>query len=250
MRRGGLVNRSASVPPRRPVGGRDRSPAGRDPEIPPGVTARELDRSVQAQLASLPPALQGIVGGHLVMAGRLIDHDPELAREHAQAAVRRAARLGVVREAAGLTAYATARYEEAITEFRAYSRLSGSDAYLAVVADSERGRGHPERAIALARGPRAERLDRQTQIELAIVVAGARRDLGQASAALVGLQLPELRSTSREPSVGRLRYAYADTLEVLGRTEEAYEWFERAAAADPDGDTDAADRAALLSRDR
>jgi tetratricopeptide (TPR) repeat protein len=181
------------------------------------------------------------------MAGRLLDADPELAYQHAQAAVRRAARIGVVREAAGLTAYATERYDEALSEFRAHRRLTGSDAYLAVVADCERGRGHPERAISLARSSRAHAVDRPTQIELAIVQAGARRDLGQNDAAVVALQLPELRARGSSRPVMRLRYAYADALSAAGRRAEAREWFERAAAADSDDETDASSRAAELA---
>ena len=226
---------------------RRESPAIRDPEIPPSVTAHDLDRVVRAQLSSLPAALQDIVGGHIVMAGRLIDEDPERAHEHAQAAVRRAARLAVVREAAGLTAYATRRWDAALAELRAYRRISGSDAYVAVEADCERGRGRPDRALELARGPRADRVDRPTQIELAIVEAGARRDQGQAAAAVVVLQLPELRSRSTATWSVRLRYAYADALEAAGRHVDAREWFERAAAIDGEDETDAAARAELLS---
>jgi len=181
------------------------------------------------------------------MAGRLIDEDPERAHDHAQAAVRRAARLAVVREAAGLTAYATGRWEAALAEFRAYRRISGSDIYIAVEADCERGRGRPDRALDLARSPRAERVDRPTQIELAIVEAGARRDQGQAAAAVVALQLPELRSRSAATWSVRLRYAFADSLESAGRIVEAREWFERAAAIDGDDQTDAAERAELLA---
>jgi hypothetical protein len=43
-----------------------------------------------------------------------------------------------------------------------------------------------------------------------------------------------------------LAYAYADALDAVGRTEEARAWLARAAAADPDGETDAAERLAEL----
>ena len=46
-----------------------------------------------------------IVARHLVMAGRLLDEDPEAAYLHATAAAQRAGRVGAVREAAGLAAY-------------------------------------------------------------------------------------------------------------------------------------------------
>jgi hypothetical protein len=44
-----------------------------------------------------------------------------------------------------------------------------------------------------------------------------------------------------------LSYAYADTLLAMGRSEEAVQWFLRAAAADVDGVTDAEDRVADLA---
>lgn len=79
-----------------------------------------------------------------------------------------------------------------------------------------------------------------------IVAAGARRDLGDVEAAVVSLQVPELRSKANEPWVARLRYAYADLLAAAGRTGEARRWFVRAAEADIDDETDAAARAQEL----
>ena len=57
---------------------------------------------MRARLRTLSKENAENVGLHLVMTGRLLDSDPELAYEHAQAAVRRAGRVDVVREAAGL----------------------------------------------------------------------------------------------------------------------------------------------------
>ena len=72
--------------------------------------------------------------------------------------------------------------------------------------------------------------------------SGIRRDQGLADAAVVVLQLPELRERRLRPWSARLFYAYADALLDAGRTEQAREWFARAAAADPDEQTDAAER--------
>jgi hypothetical protein len=52
----------------------------------------------------------------------------------------------------------------------------------------------------------------------------------------------ELTATDDEPWVGRLRYAFADALLAAGRKDEAREWFARAAQADEDSETDAAER--------
>ena len=211
------------------------------------MTADALDRTVRAELSGLPKGLSDIVARHLVMTGRLIDEDPEAAYEHAKAAQRHAARIAVVRESLALAAYATARYEEALAEFRAHRRLSGSDAYIAVVADCERGRGQPRKALELARSPRAEKVDHDTRIELLIVAAGARRDMGQHEAAMVSLRVPALTSHSHEPWASRLKYAYADALLGVGNIADARMWFEQAAAVDLTGETDALERLTELS---
>lgn len=127
------------------------------------------------------------VARHLVMAGRLLDDDPELAYRHAQVALARGGRVDVVREAAALTAYATGRYAEALREFRTVTRLSGSHVHLALMADCERGLGRPEKALDVANSPEAKQLDTSSRAELDLVVAGARADLQQFDAALLTL---------------------------------------------------------------
>ncbi|WP_207207261.1 hypothetical protein [Xylanimonas protaetiae] len=152
------------------------------------------------------------------MAGRLLDIDPELAYQHTQAAVRRGGRIDVVREAAGIAAYRTGRFAEALSELRTVRRLNGSSEHLAIMADAERGLGRPERAIALAATPEADTLDPYSKVELAIVVSGARSDLGEHDAALVALdKLPTLKG-----DLGlRVLQARAAALEAAGRTDEA-----------------------------
>ncbi|MFC7099111.1 hypothetical protein ACFQQB_00505 [Nonomuraea rubra] len=159
-----------------------------------------------------------------------------------------AARIGVVREAAGIVAYRAGHFSEALSDLRAARRMTGSDAYLPVMADCERGMGRPERAIDLVRSPEAERLDRAGRIELTIVESGARRDLGQHDAAVITLQrLPELRDPQPKPWSARLAFAYADALADAGHQDAATDWFGRAMAFDEDGETDAAERYAELT---
>ncbi|MFC9976560.1 hypothetical protein ACFVH6_37245 [Spirillospora sp. NPDC127200] len=211
------------------------------------MTGEELDVDARAELRTLPKDLASRVARHLVMAGRLAEDDPETAYKHARAARRLASRVGIVREAAGLAAYYAGEWAEALQELRAARRLSTSDdAYLPVMADCERGLGRPERALDLVKSPEARNLDQMGRVELAIVESGARRDLGQFDAAVVTLQLPELRDRRLRPWSARLFYAYADALAEAGREEEASDWFARAAAADRDGETDAAERYAEL----
>lgn len=115
-----------------------------------------------------------------------------------------------------------------------------------VMADCERGLGRPEKALEMAGAPEVHKLDKAGQVEMRLVAAGARRDMGQIDAAIVTLQSPELASNSTQPWTARLRYAYADALLAAGREGEAREWFAKAIESDKDGSTDASDRLAEL----
>lgn len=187
-----------------------------------------------------------LVGGHLVMAGRLVDEDPEKAYAHARAAQQLAPRLAATREALGLAAYLSDRYAEALSELRAARRITGSNHQWAVMADCERGLGRPEKALEMAQAPEVKELDKATQIELRIVAAGARRDLGQPEAAVVLLQGMDLTPTQTEPWTARLRYAFAEALLESNREDEARDWFARASEVDPEGLTGAGERLAEL----
>ncbi|GAA2313388.1 hypothetical protein GCM10010402_86430 [Actinomadura luteofluorescens] len=199
------------------------------------------------ELRTLPKDLAVKVARHLVMAGRLAEDEPEQSFRHAKAARRLASRVGIVREAAGIAAYHAGEWAEALAELRAARRLGAGDySYLPVMADCERGLGRPERALDLVKSPEAEKLDPAGRVELRIVESGVRRDMGQTDAAVVTLQIPELRDRRLRPWSVRLFYAYADALAEAGRESEASDWFARASAADRDGETDAAERYAEL----
>jgi tetratricopeptide (TPR) repeat protein len=202
---------------------------------------------VRQDLRGLQKDVAESVARHLVAAGTLVDDDPELALEHARYARLRASRIAAVREAAGITAYLAGEWAEALGELRAARRMGGGPGHLAMMADIERALGRPERALELARSPEATELGPAETIELAIVAAGARRDLGELDAAVVALQQPELDPARREPWSARLFYAYADNLLAAGRDAEALQWFVHAANADDDGLTDADDRISGLT---
>ncbi|MFI8006681.1 hypothetical protein [Streptomyces sp. NPDC086010] len=195
---------------------------------------------------SLPKTLAEDVARNLVMVARLIDDDPDQAYAYSRIALRLASRVAAVREAAGFAAYATQKYAEALAEFRASRRMTGSVELWPVMADCERGLGRPERAMAMAGEPEVQKLDKAGQVEMRLVAAGARRDMGQIDAAIVTLQGPELASNAVHSWTPRLRYAYADALLEAGREDEAREWFGKALEADKDGATDASDRLAEL----
>jgi tetratricopeptide (TPR) repeat protein len=191
-------------------------------------------------LRTLPGDLADAVARLLVAAGS--EQDADRSYQYAQAARRLAARVGVVRETSGIAAYRAGRWADALSELRAARRLTGRDSYLPLMADSERALGRLDRALELATGAEARRADRDTQVELRIVESGIRRDQGLPEAAVVALQIPELTDGRRRAGTARLLYAYADALLESGREDDAREWFARAAAADRDGETDAAER--------
>jgi hypothetical protein len=217
------------------------------PALPDDVTAAELDAEVRRDLRGLQKETAETVARHLVAAGSLVDDDPVEALAHARYARYRASRIAAVREAAGIAAYHAGEWTEALGELRAARRMGGGPGHLAVMADIERALGRPERALDLARGPESRELGRAEAIELAIVAAGARRDLGELDAAVVGLQLPELDPARRDPWSARLFYAYADNLAAAGREPEAVQWFLHAADVDDAGETEAALRLAELT---
>ena len=208
------------------------------------MTAAQLEPDARAELQTLPADLADSVARRLVAAE--LEDDPERAYAHAQAARELAARVGIVREVSGVAAYRAGKWAEALSELRAARRLTGRDSYLPMMADAERALGRLDRALALAHSPEAAKLSRAEQIELLIVESGIRRDQGSADAAAVVLQVPELTDGRIRPWSVPLYYAYADALLGAGRAEEARDWFARAAAADTDGDTDAAERLQTL----
>jgi tetratricopeptide (TPR) repeat protein len=210
------------------------------PEIPEWADPRDLDRSVRAALRGLDPRNAQRVAGHLVVAGTLVDDQPEEALAHARAARDRASRIAVVREAVGVAAYHAGDYAEAARELRAYRRMTGDPGYRAVLADCERALGRSEVALRLVREALAERPDAEETAELRLVEAGARHDLGELPAArlvLEGALGGSPRSDSvdlTDPTVLRLATAYADLLEAAGETSAAEQWHAAVAAHAPE----------------
>ncbi|MFR9806903.1 hypothetical protein ACL02T_32105 [Pseudonocardia sp. RS010] len=218
-----------------------------EPELPEGVRPNGLDADVRRDLRGLQKETAEKVALHLVAAGMLVDEDPEEALAHARYARKRASRIAVVREAAGIAAYHAGEWTEALGELRAARRMGGGPGHIPVMADIERALGRPERALELVRSPEAKELGHAERVELAIVAAGARRDLGEVDAAVVGLQGADLDPRKRDPWSARLFYAYADNLLAADRESDAVQWFVHAADADDAGETDARRRLAELT---
>jgi hypothetical protein len=210
-----------------------------DPEIPDDVSVKELDRGAFNELKTLSKENAEGVAKHLVMVARLIDEDPELAHKHATSASRRAGRIAMVRETLAITAYATGDYALAIRELRTYRRISGSNEQLALMVDSERGLGRPDRALELGRSVDRSTLSQPTQVAVAIAMSGARLDLDQPELALAELEIPQLDASRAYSYSPDLFWAYAEVLDDLHRDADAATW--RAHAERAEAALDAAD---------
>lgn len=218
------AGKGASRPPREEE--RDRGPA-----LPDEVTARDLPAPARNELKTLSKENADTVARHLAMAAQLIDDDPALAHEHALAAVKRAGRVAVVRETAAITAYATGDFALALRELRTYRRISGRDDQIALLVDSERGVGRPDRALEAGRAVDLTALSPTVRAELAVAMSGARLDLGDPERALVELDIPEMDPDRAFEWSPGLFAARATVLEELGRADEAAQWRRRAIIA-------------------
>jgi tetratricopeptide (TPR) repeat protein len=208
-----------------------RAAKAAEPDLPDDITPKDLHPSARNELKTLSKENAEAVARHLAMAARLIDEDAEKAHAHALAASRRAGRIAVVRETVAITAYALGDYALALRELRTYRRISGKEDQVALMVDSERGVGRPDRAVELGRSVDRAELPTVARVELAIAMSGARLDLGDPARALSELDIPELdpdRAFEWSPSLFQAR---ATVLEELGRTEEAEEWHHRAVVA-------------------
>ena len=201
-----------------------RSDKPKSPPIPEEITPADLQMPVRVQLKTLSAENAEMTARHLAMVDLLIEQDPELAHQHALAAASRAGRIAVVRETVGITAYRTGDFALALRELLTHRRMTASNDQLPLIVDSERGLGRPERALEVARSVDKATLAPAIRVNLAIATSGARLDLGQNELALAELEIKELDASRVFDYSPPLFWAYADTLEVLGRDVEAKKW--------------------------
>lgn len=209
-----------------------RADKPKSPPVPEEITPADLQMPIRVQLKTLSAENAEMTARHLAMVDLLIEQDPELAHQHAQAAASRAGRIAVVRETLGITAYRTGDFALALRELLTHRRMTASNDQLPLIVDSERGLGRPERALELARSVDRASLAPAVRVNLAIATSGARLDLGQNELALVELEIKELDPSRVFDYTPPLFWAYADTLEVLGRESEAKKWAQLAERAE------------------
>lgn len=206
------------------------TPVPQGPLIPDWATTDALDKHVVREFEALGERRGEEVPRRLA-AAFVAAEDGDFVTALGHAAVVRVvgARLAAAREAAGIISYRCGEYELAARDLKAARRISGSIDTLPVLADCERGLGRPERALELAASPEAGRLDQDGRVEMLIIAAGARQDLGQDAAAVLTLQVPELEGSSEAPWQERLWFGYSEALRRAGRSAEADTWLARAA---------------------
>lgn len=204
----------------------------KSPLIPHEIQPEDLDMGVRVQLKTLSAENAEMTARHLAMVAYLAEQDPELAHRHAQAAASRAGRIPVVRETVGITAYFVEDWALSLRELLAHRRMTNSNDHVPMMIDCERGLGRPQRGLELGRTIDRAALSADVRVSLAIAMSGARLDLGQNDTALVELEIKELNPNSVFDYSPRLFWAYADTLEVLGREADAAKWADLAVRAD------------------
>lgn len=212
-----------------------RSGGGRhvdEPAVPEEIKASDLDKAARNELRTLSKENADAVARHLVAAARVIEDDPAEALRHALAAGRRAGRVAVVRESVAIAAYATGDFALALRELRTFRRISGSDDQIALMVDSERGVGRPDRALEVGRAVDRTVLPVEAQVGLAIAMSGARLDLGDARAALDELERSPIDLQVVHEWSPSLFEAFATVHEELGDAAEVARWQTRARNAE------------------
>ena len=216
-------------PPRREWD--DSKPRHNDPVLPDSIVAKDLEKSAYAELKGLSKENAERVARYLVAAAVALEADAALAHSYALAAARTAGRVAVVRETVAITAYETGDFALALRELRTFRRLSGKNDHIALIVDSERGLGRPEKALEEGRAVDRDSLPVESRVALAIALSGARLDMNQPELALGELEIPELKPDRAFSYSPMLFHAYAEVLEELGRAKESAEWRRRAEVA-------------------
>jgi tetratricopeptide (TPR) repeat protein len=196
---------------------------------------------------STRPQDQEQILSRLARAIELLERgDSGAAAVEAEKAKRFANRSSAVREVLGLAYYGQGRWQEAVTELKAYRRFSGRPDQNHIIADSLRGLGKPQEAVPLAEEAlRDRKVPADAKAEAVIVAASALADQGRTAEALAFLRRASTKEDVSEPWTLRLWYVRGDILERAGRREEAAAEFRKVVRHDP-GAFDAAERLAAL----
>jgi tetratricopeptide (TPR) repeat protein len=201
----------------------------------------ELNRSTK------PTAIRDAVS-RLSRAIELLERgDAHAATAEALKAKSLSPRSAAVREVLGLALYGDERWQEAVTELKAYKRMTGRVDQNHVIADALRALGKPAEAVPLAEDElRDKGVPPEAKAEAVIVAASALADQGRFAEALAFMSRAKTRRDVAEEYTLRLWYARGDILARAGRRREAAEEFGKIVRHEPAA-FDAAERLAELS---
>jgi tetratricopeptide (TPR) repeat protein len=172
--------------------------------------------------------------------------DPGGAVAEAQKAKKLSPRSSSIREVLGLSLYGAERWQEALTELKAYRRMTELTDQNHIMADCLRGLGRPADAIPLIEEElRTKGVPNEAKAEAVIVAASALADQGRFAEALAFLGRARTRDDVAEDYTLRLWYVKGDILARAGRNEEAATEFRKVMRHDV-GAFDAAERLAEL----
>ena len=197
--------------------------AGARPKGTPSKQAllpRDIEEDVRR---TARPTQQDDVLSRIARAIELLERDDAHgAVPEAEKAKAMAPRSSAVREVLGMAYYGVGRWHDALTELKAYKRMTGRLDQNHLIADCLRGLGRPEEAVPLADEVLRDRsAPNEAKAEAVIVAASALADQGRYPEALSLLARAKTREDVAEDYTLRLWYARGDILARAGRNEEA-----------------------------
>jgi tetratricopeptide (TPR) repeat protein len=225
-----------------------RSLTPRTGRPPSRRTTPALSRDLADEIrSSTVPTHQEVAISKLARAIELLEReDPGAAVAEGLKAKAAAPRSSSVREVLGMAFYGQGRWKEALSELKAYRRITGRADQNHIIADCHRGLGRPGEAVALAEEELRAKVTNEAKAEAVIVAASALADQGRYSEALAFLGRARTKDDVSEPYTLRIWYVKGDILSKAGRNQDAAREFERIMRHDP-GAFDAAERLAALS---
>jgi tetratricopeptide (TPR) repeat protein len=169
------------------------------------------------------PAQQADVLSRVARAIELLERDdPRGALPEAEKAKMMAPRSASVREVLGMALYGVGRWQDALTELKAYKRMTGRVDQNHLIADCLRGLGRPDEAVPLADEVLRDRgAPSEAKAEAVIVAASALADQSRHAEALALLARAKTREDVAKDYTLRLWYVRGDILERAGRPAEA-----------------------------
>lgn len=159
--------------------------------------------------------------------------------------------VAAVRELAGLAAYRSAKWREAVRHLQAFAALTDSTEHLPVLMDCQRALGKPKKVVDLWSDLRQSSPEPDVLAEGRMVAAASLAETGDLHGAIAMLATAGASKALRNPSNRHIRqwYLLGDLYERAGDVPRARELFERVARVDREA-YDVLDRLSGLGPER